>query len=318
MEGAGLPSADRERVRAAAEPARTAAGDPAKIEARKGVLYGVAAFSWWGLITIYFKAVAQVPALEVLAHRVFFSTLLLWGLLLARGGIRPAVAVLRNRANLLVLCGSTALIACNWLVFIWAVGHNRVTQASLGYFINPLLNVLLGYVFLGERLRRPQKVSVALASAGVVILTLYLREVPTVAIILPASFGLYGLIRKVIRVDALVGLTAETTLLTPLALGYLIAVTVAGRGHLGTVSPRLDLLLVSAGVVTALPLIWFLNAARRLRLSTIGFLQYIAPSVQLTLGVVVYDEPFTNVHLISFVFVWAGLAIYAVDTVRRR
>lgn len=300
------------------EPGRPPAASIARGEVRKGVLYGVAAFSWWGLITIYFKAVAHVPALEVLAHRVVFSTLLLWVLVLMRGRLRAAVQALTSRRSLGILCGSTALIACNWLVFIWAVSHDHVTQASLGYFINPLFNVLLGYVFLGERLRRLQKLSVALASAGVVILTVHFREVPTVALVLPASFGLYGLIRKVIHVDGLIGLTAETTLLTPLALGYLVSVAFAGHGHLGTVSRELDLLLVSAGIVTAVPLIWFLNAARRLRLSTIGFLQYIAPSIQLMLGVVVYGEPFTPVHLLSFGFVWAGLSVYAVDSVRHR
>jgi len=299
-------------------PAAAESDPAARHETRVGVCYGVAAFSWWGLIIIYFKAVAHVPALEVLSHRVFFSVILLWGLLLVRGRIGAALSMLRSRRTLLVLLASTSLIACNWLVFIWAVAHQQVTQASLGYFINPLFNVLLGCVFLGERLRSLQKVSVLLASLGVTILAVEFRAIPTVALVLPATFGLYGLIRKVARVDALVGLTAETTLLAPLALGYLIAVTAAGRGHLGAVSLQLDLLLVSAGVVTALPLIWFLNAARRLRLSTVGFLQYIAPSVQLILGVVVYREPFTTVHLSCFGLVWIGLTVYIADAVRRR
>lgn len=305
---------------AAGEDASARAAEPrrhTRQENRIGIVYGVAAFSWWGLMPVYFKAVSRVPALEVLAHRVFFSTLFLWGLLLGRRRIRAAVTALANRHTLLILGASTSLIAGNWLVFIWAVGHAQITQASLGYFINPLFNVMLGYVFLGERLRPMQKWSVLLATLGVVILTVHVREVPTVALLLPATFGLYGLIRKVAHVDALVGLTAETTLLTPLALGYLVTITLQGRGHLGTVSPELDVLLVSSGVVTALPLIWFLNAARRLRLSTLGFLQYIAPTVQLLLGVIAYREPFTTVHLLSFGLVWTGLAVYIIDAVKR-
>lgn len=291
--------------------------DAAK-ESRAGVFYGIAAFGWWGLIIIYFKAVAQVPAFEVLAHRVFFSTLLLWGLLLVRGQLRAALGVLRNPRHVLILLCSTLLLACNWVVFIWAVAHNHVTQASLGYFINPLLNVVLGYAFLSERLRPLQKLSVLLAGIGVTILAVHLGEVPTIALALPLSFGLYGLIRKVVRIDAIVGLTVETTLLAPVALGYVVALTLAEKGHLGTVSLQLDLLLVSSGIVTAVPLIWFLHAARELRLSTLGFLQYITPSMQLGLGVLAYGEPFTTVHALSFGFVWGGLAVYAAGQMRKK
>ncbi len=286
-------------------------------QSRVGVAYGLAAFGWWGLITIYFKAVAHVPAWEVLAHRVVFSTVLLWGWLAMQGRLGLATSLLRNRRMLLALGGSTVLIASNWLVFIWAIGHGHVTQASLGYFINPLLNVMLGCVFLGERLQTAQKWSVLLAGTGVVILTVGLQEVPTVALVLPATFGLYGLVRKVIPVDGLVGLTVETTMLVPLAVAYLAPALWQGTAAFGSVSRATDILLLAAGVVTALPLIWFLNAARRLRLSTLGFLQYIAPSVQLLLGVTVYGEAFTWVHLVSFSFVWMGLAVYAAGTVRQ-
>lgn len=302
-----------------AAPARSAVCEAtahARREGRVGVAYGVAAFGWWGFVTIYFKAVAAVPPLEVLSHRVVLSMVLLWGVLAAKRRIGLAFKALGSGRTMLILCGSTAMIACNWLVFIWAVGHEHVTQASLGYFINPLLNVLLGYLFLGERLRRLQKISVALATVGVVILTIHFGEVPTVALILPATFGMYGLIRKVIRVDALAGLTIETTLLTPLALTYVAFAY--GRGDLafGALSSGIDVLLLSSGIVTAVPLLCFLNAARRLRLSTLGFLQYLAPSVQLWLGTAVYGEAFTPVHLLSFGLVWAGLAVYATDAVR--
>jgi chloramphenicol-sensitive protein RarD len=293
-------------------------GEVGPREARIGVLYGLAAFGWWGLITIYFKAVAEVPALEVLAYRVLFSVILLWGLLAARRRCRPVLRMLADRRNVALLAGSTTMIASNWLVFIWAIGHSKVTQASLGYFINPLFNVLLGYCFLGERLRGRQPLSVLLAAAGVATLSIHYGQVPTIALVLPATFGLYGLIRKKAPMDSVSGLTAETTLLMPAALAYVAYLAITGRGHFGTVSLRLDFLLAAAGVVTALPLIWFLNAARRLRFSTLGFLQYLAPTLQLALGVLAYGEPFHLVHFVSFALVWAGLLVYAVDTVRPR
>ncbi len=284
--------------------------------ARAGVIYGLAAYGWWGLVPIYFKLVVQVPAVEVLAHRVVWSVLLLAVWMRIRGRWRVAAVALRDRSTVLTLLGTTTLIAGNWYLFIWAVGHDRILQASLGYFINPLVNVLLGFVFLGERLRKWQTVSVALAAAGVIYLTVGYGRFPWIALILAGSFGSYGLLRKVAPVDALIGLTAETLLLLPLALAYLVYAGVGQHLTFGHGPRTLDLLLMAAGVVTAVPLLWFTNAAKRLRLATMGFLQYLAPTGHFLLAVIVYREPFVLDHAITFGCIWTALAVYSFDTVR--
>ena len=283
---------------------------------RAGVIYGVAAYSWWGLVPIYFKAVVSVPAMQILAHRIVWSVVLLAGLILVQNRWRAVVTALRDRRTAATLCGTAILIAANWLVFIWAVANDCVLQASLGYFINPLVNVLLGFVFLGERLRRWQSFSVLLAMIGVTYLTVTYGEFPWIAFVLAFSFGFYGLLRKTASADSVSGLAVETTLLAPLAVAYLCYLAVEGSGSLGTVSRGMDGLLLAAGVVTAVPLVWFAKAARRLRLATLGFLQYIAPMGHFLLAVVLYDEPFTQSHLISFMCIWVALLVYSMDTAR--
>ncbi len=283
---------------------------------RAGVAYGLAAYLWWGFGPVYFKAVSHVPALEVLAHRVLWSAALLVVLMLALGRRADLGAALRNRRTRLTLMGSMSLVAVNWFVFIWAVNHGHVLQASLGYFVNPLLNVALGTVFLRERLRRPQVVAVALALVGVVWLSVGLGEPPTIALLLAGSFGFYGLLRKTVAADGMTGLTAETVMLLPAALAYLAYLGASGHLVFAHHDRGTDLLLVAAGAVTALPLLWFANAARRLRYATVGLLQYLAPTGQFLLAVAVYDEAFTRAHLVSFAFIWAGLALYSFDAIR--
>jgi chloramphenicol-sensitive protein RarD len=283
--------------------------------ARVGVAYGVAAYLWWGLCPIYFKAIASVPALQILGHRIVWSVVLLVLLTLVQRRWAPVWTVCRDRRTLLRLCVTTALIANNWGLFIWAVTHDQLLQASFGYFINPLVNVLLGFVFLRERLRRMQTVAVLLAVAGVAYLIIGYGQVPWLALVLAFSFGFYGFLRKTTRADALVGLTVETALLTPIALAYLVYQGLRGDGAFGMVSREMDLLLVSAGVVTAVPLLWFAAAAKRLWYSTLGILQYLAPTGQFLLAVLAYGEPFTREHLISFSLIWAALIIYTADTV---
>ena len=287
----------------------------ARRAARAGVGYGVAAYGWWGLVPVYFKAVAHVAPAEVLAHRIIWSVVLLAVLMRIYGRWRAAVAALRSRSTVITLLGTTTLIALNWFVFIWAVVHDRVLEASLGYFINPLVNVLLGFVFLRERLRRWQMLSVALAAVGVAYLTFNYGQVPIIALVLAGSFGLYGLLRKTAKVDALTGLTVETTLLAPLALAYLGVLAWGHECSFGTESWRTSGLLALGGVITAVPLLWFTNAARRLRLATLGFLQYLAPTGHFLLAVVAYGEPFSQVHLICFACIWTALVIYSIDTV---
>ncbi len=284
--------------------------------ARVGVAYALAAYIAWGLVPVYFKAVAHLPPLEVLAHRAVWSVVVLAFWMWMRGGLRPVLKVLEDRRTIVTLCGTTTLIAANWLTFIWAVAHNQVLQSSLGYFINPLVIVLLGLIFLHERLGRAQTVSVALAAAGVVYLTLGCGTLPWVALTLAGTFGFYALLRKITKADALTGLAVETCLLFPFALAYLGYLAVRGEGTFRSVSWQMDVLLALAGVVTAVPLLWFANAARRLRMATIGFLQYIGPSEQFLLAVFAFGETFTRDHLISFGCIWTALLIYSVDTAR--
>ncbi|HOB73299.1 MAG TPA: EamA family transporter RarD [Phycisphaerae bacterium] len=286
--------------------------------AKIGVLCGVAAYLSWGLFPIYFKAVKQVDAGEILCHRIVWSAVFLAVLMALRGRWGDVVAALRDRRVVLTLLGSTILIAINWFTYILATIHAHVLQASLGYFINPLVSILLGYVFLGERLRPWQKASVTLAVAGVLFLTVNYGQVPSIALILAGSFGFYGLLRKTVRVEAMAGLTVETALLAPLAAGWLVYLAAGGRLSFGHAPTTVNVLLLLAGVVTSVPLLWFTTAARRLRLSTLGFLQYLAPTGQFLLGVLAYSEPFTRADAVAFGLIWAGLAIYSVDTLRRK
>ncbi len=281
---------------------------------RAGVLFGLAAYGWWGFVPLYFKAVARVPPLEVLAHRVLWSLLLLTVLLTLRGRLPLFGSLLKNRRSLAVLGLTTLLIAANWLVFIWAVANDRVLQASFGYFITPLLNVLLGVLVLGERLRRLQVAAVMLAGLGVLWLSIRLGGLPLVSLALAGSFSLYGLLRKLVPTDGTLGLAAETLLLSPAALAWLL-VREQGAGtaflHAGAGTAWL---LAAGGIVTALPLIWFAEAARRLPYATVGFLQFLSPTLQFLLAVVLFHETFTSSHAVAFGLIWAALGLYSWDT----
>jgi chloramphenicol-sensitive protein RarD len=292
------------------------AREPGPGAARVGILYGLAAYLTWGFGPVYFKAVAHVPAVEVLAHRIAWSLLLLAGYLLARGRGRDVVAALRDRATRRALALTTLLITVNWFVFIWAVAHGRVLQASLGYFVNPLVNVALGRIFLGERLRRRQGTAVLLAAVGVLFLTLRLGRLPLVSLVLAFSFAFYGLLRKTMRAGGTTGLTVETLLLLPPALGTLLLLELKGRLAFGHTGGGDVLLLAASGPVTALPLIWFANAARRLRYATVGFLQYLTPTLHFLLAVVAYGESFTRTHLLAFACIWTALGLYSWDVWR--
>ena len=224
---------------------------------------------------------------------------------------------IRSRRALLYCLASGLAISVNWFFFIWAVNVGRVIETSLGYFMTPLVNVLLGATFLRERLTRWQLLSVLLALAGVLNLTFGYGRFPWLAIILCVSFGLYGLLRKKSGVRPIPGLFLETTLLTPIAAGYLIYLQCAGAGTFGSSSWPMMLIFVSTGVVTGLPLVWFGHAARHLRLTTVGFLQYLAPSCSFFLGVFLYREPFTHAHLVTFIFIWIALVIFTAEAIWR-
>lgn len=284
---------------------------------RKGVAYGVAAYGMWGLVPIYFKALSGVPALEVLAHRIVWSVVLLVPMVLVRGQWPELRRVISSRKTLATLILTTVLIAVNWYLFIWAVDHDRVLEASLGYFINPLINVVLGMVFLGEKLSRPAAAAVVLAGLGVSVQVVMVGELPWIALTLAFSFGLYGLLRKTAAVGAVVGLAVETSMLMLPAVGYLVWARRTGGLYLGSGDLSVDVLLVLAGAVTAAPLLCFTTAVRLLPLTTLGFLQYLAPSGHFLLAVLAYGEVLTPGRIITFVCIWLALAIFTTDQIRR-
>jgi chloramphenicol-sensitive protein RarD len=287
-------------------------------EDRSGLIAGIAAFATWGLIPVYWKLLSNLPALEILAHRFVWTTVFLTGLLSFQQRWPEVREATRSRRALLYCFASGLSISVNWLFFIWAVNVGRVIETSLGYFMTPLANVLFGALFLRERLTRWQLASVLLALVGVLNLTLGYGKFPWLALTLCISFGLYGLLRKKSGVRPIPGLFLETTLLTPLAAAYLIYLLLrAGPSTLSSASWSFVLLLISTGVVTGLPMVWFGHAARHLRLTTVGFLQYLSPSCSFFLGVFLYHEPFTRAHLVTFIFIWVALVIFTAEAIWR-
>jgi len=284
---------------------------------RGGVIAGLSAYLAWGFIPLFFKLVTHVPPIVVVSHRILWSGLFVGAILTAQRRWAEVTAALRSRQGMATLAGSTAMIAVNWFVFLWAVTNRQVVQGGLGYFIRPLVSVLLGMVFLRGRLRSRQGGGLLLAAAGVLVQVVALGHVPWVALTLAVSFGFYALLRKTAPAGALVGLFVETALLMPLAVCFIAwAEQAAARGEAARLSVGTYAVLVSSGVVTAVPLLLFATAARRLRMATMGFLQFVSPTCQLLLAVLAFREPFTRWHLASFGLIWAGLIVYTVDSVR--
>ncbi len=281
-----------------------------------GLIAGLAAFITWGLVPVYWKLLRFAPASEILAHR-FVWTCVFMVLLLSWQKRWPEVrANLRNRRTALFCAASGLSIAINWFVFIWAVNAGHVLETSLGYFMSPLVNVLLGAIVLRERLTRAQLVSVLLATGAVCYLTLGFGRLPWVALALCFSFGGYGLLRKISGAAPIPGLFIETTVIVPLALAGLLYFAREGTIHFGATRPWQSLLLISTGIVTGVPLLWFAHAARHLRLTTLGFLQYLSPSCTFFLGAFVYHEPFRQGQLLTFALIWLALGIFTGDAVR--
>lgn len=285
-------------------------------EHRKGVLYGILCYGTWGFFPLYWKMLQHVPPVEILCHRMFWSMVFMATLFV---GIRryPVRQHVRTWRHFLLLLITGALMAANWGIYIWAINNGHIVQSSLGYYINPLLNVLFGFLFLGERLNRWQCVSLLLAVVGVTYLTVDFGSFPLISILLALTFALYGLIRKKIDIDATSALTVETFYMSFPALAYLIVTFVQGNNALNDFHLPTALLLALGGVVTALPLLWFGKAAERIPLSIMGFIQYLSPSLQLLIGVIVFGEPFTTSHVVCFSCIWVGLVIFSVDAVWR-
>jgi chloramphenicol-sensitive protein RarD len=277
---------------------------------RIGVAYGLAAFIWWGGCVFCFKAVAHISPAEVLAHRIIWTAILLIALLAFQGRLRSAAISMKDTRKIFAIFTTTILISINWFVFIWAVGNDQVLQTSLGYYINPLLNVLLGFTFLRERHGRLQWVAIVLAAGGVAIVWIDKGQLPMVALALPLTFSLYGLIRKTTHVEGVVGLAVETAVIAPVALLYLWYLEQTGALAFGHHDRLTDVLLFLAGIITALPMVWFVNAAQRLRYATVGLMQYIGPTIAFLIAVFVFHEPFGMADLVSFVLIWLALTLY--------
>ena len=283
---------------------------------RAGLLFGLGAYLAWGVMPLYFKALAHVSALEIVAHRVIWSMVFM-AALVALWRRWPAIrAALGTGRVLITLLITTLLIGTNWLIFIYAVVSGHVLEASLGYYLNPLVNVLLGVVLLKEKLSRAQVFATLLAAAGVAGLAAGAGSGLWISLTLAATFAVYGFLRKIVAVDSLEGLSIETALLSPLALAWLVWLQADGSAAFASVTLTTDLLLVLGGAVTAIPLLMFTAAARRLPYSTLGFLQYVAPSLQFLLAVLAFGEPLTTAHLICFAAIWTALAIFSFEGLR--
>jgi chloramphenicol-sensitive protein RarD len=282
-------------------------------EHKKGVYYALAAFLMWGLVPVYFKSVAHIDEFEVIAHRIVWSCVFLALFLLVKRQLFEALALLKRPAIVYGLGLSALVISINWLVFIWAVAQDRIVETTLGYFINPLINILFGMAFFGERMRPMQWAAVSLAAVGVVYQIVLLGELPWVALVLANSFALYGVLRKKITVDSISGLFIETLWLFPFAVGYMLWLFSGYQLQFLSEGDTTVYLLLCAGIVTSLPLIAFAAGARRLSLTLIGLLQYIGPSIAFLIAVFYYDEPMNMERLTTFILIWIALALFSIE-----
>jgi len=283
----------------------------------RGLAAAVGAFTIWGLLPIYLRQLQAVPVLQLTSHRLIWGCLFALGWLALRRELSHVWAALANPKVRWRLCASAAFISINWIAYVYGIASHRVVETSLGYFINPLVNVTLGVLVLSERLNRAQWTAVAIAAAGVSYLAWTAGHPPWISLTLAFSFGLYGLVRKLVQVDALAGFAAETLLVLPLGIGYLIWCEIAGIGVATQAGLGTNLMLMLGGPITAIPLVLFSFGARRIPYSTIGLLQYIAPTMQFLLAILLFNEPFGGPRAVGFALIWTALAIYAVDGVWR-
>lgn len=288
--------------------------DPHGRQARSGALAAGVCYFLWGLVPLYWKPLSGINPVELIAHRHVWSLVLLLLILMAvRGGLRDLQAALLSGRTTALLFVSAMLLTLNWLVYVWGVNRGQIIETSLGYFLVPLVNVAAGRFVLKEHLRPAQWTAIAIAATGVALMIFQAGRPPWIALVIAGTWGGYSLLRKRSHVGAIPGLAVETLLLAPLAVGFLLWQHHTGAGALGRVDAWTQVLVLSAGVVTAVPLLLFAYAARRIRLSTLGLLQYLAPSVQLVIGIWVYHEPFSRSRITSFAFIWTALALYTAD-----
>ncbi|PWC11763.1 EamA family transporter RarD [Brenneria roseae subsp. americana] len=284
-------------------------------QTRKGIFFALGAYFIWGIAPVYFKLLEHVPPDEILTHRIIWSFFFMLILLTISRKWRQVRYACRNVKHLLLLALTAVLIGGNWLLYIWAVNNHHMLEASLGYFINPLVNVMLGMLFLGERFRRLQWIAVLLAVAGVLVQLWTFGSLPVIALGLAFSFALYGLLRKKIGIDGQTGMLIETLWLLPMAVVYLFFIADSPSSHMTANPWSLNLLLIAAGIITTVPLLFFTAAAMRLRLSTLGFFQYLGPTMMFLLAVIFYGETMGNDKLITFAFIWSALALFILDAI---
>ncbi|MCD4720566.1 MAG: EamA family transporter RarD [Desulfobacula sp.] len=287
-----------------------------KNESISGLLAGGSAFLIWGLVPIYWKVLSHVPVLETITHRIVWSFIFLLPVIYLQGQWKIFINTFKSFRTIKWLFVTTLLVASNWFLFIWSVNNDMILQASLGYYINPLVNVLFGIVFLQERLRKFQILAVMIAATGVLYLTWQYGSFPYIAIILAVTFGLYGLIRKKLNLNPAVGLAVETLILTIPGLVYLVWLERTGPAAFLHADYITNIFLICTALVTALPLLLFNIGVKRLRLATVGFLQYLGPSLMFILAVFAYGEPLSVHQLIAFIFIWAALVVYTMDSIR--
>ncbi len=280
-----------------------------------GIISAISAYFLWGVLPVYWKLIHDVPATEVLAHRIIWSLVFMLIVLVVTKGMGSFIAecrqILASRKQIVGVIMTAILISVNWCTYIWAVSENRIVEASLGYYINPLVSVVLGMIVLKEKLSSWQMLSFGLATIGVAIMALNFGGIPWVSLVLAISFGVYGLFKKMVKIGAITGITVETAISSPIALLYVSYLQVQGIGAFQFNS--VSLLLMGAGIVTAIPLVLFAKGASRLPLSMLGFIQYMSPTISLLIGVFIYHEPFTSVHCLAFAFIWLALIVFSLS-----
>ncbi|KMT23259.1 EamA family transporter RarD [Clostridium cylindrosporum] len=280
---------------------------------KMGVIYATLSYLLWGILPLYWKAINNVAPFEILANRIFWAFIFVGILLMRNGQLKELIEVIKNKRSLLFISLSAAMVTVNWGLYIWAVNSNHIVESSLGYYMNPLIVVFFGVIFLKEKLTKGQIAALILATTGVLVLTFQYGKVPWISIALAVTFALYGLLKKLTNAGSMVSLGIETALVTPFALIYIITRQINGIGAFGNITAFQTILLVCSGIVTATPLILFAKGAKRIPLSTLGFIQYISPTMSLLLGIFLFHEKFTIVHLISFGFIWLSLLVYSIS-----
>jgi chloramphenicol-sensitive protein RarD len=291
--------------------------DAGNDKTKYGLICGLSSYMIWGVLPIYWKLVKNVPAYEILAHRIFWSFVLVGMVVMLRGEHSKLKAIFRDRKSLACIAACSVLITFNWFLFIWCVNSGHIIESSLGYYINPLMSVFLGMTFLREKLNGMQKAAIAIAAAGVLAMVVIYGSFPWIPLALATSFGLYGLIKKKVALDSVAGLTVETLVTAPFALVFLLHANANGTGAFGSAAGTTFVLMLS-GVTTAIPLLLFSEGAKNVKLSTMGFLQYVSPTMSLLIGVFMYNEKLTKVNLIGFLFIWTALAVYSYSLLKPR